>query len=63
MSGPSLTFDHQLGQGAYGTVYKGKYDGKEVAIKAMTILSDDRNAQETQLFAQEAQCLASLDHP
>ena len=33
----------ELGSGGYGTVYKGKFDGKEVAVKMIQLDSQERS--------------------
>ena len=44
-------FDQQLGTGSNGTiVYAGKFDGREVAIKAMLVKFYDVASQETKLL-------------
>ncbi|OIT32545.1 PREDICTED: serine/threonine-protein kinase HT1-like [Nicotiana attenuata] len=52
-----------IGQGAYGSVYKGVYNGKEVAVKILDLRDEDRRAIVTKAFTQEVSIWYNLSHP
>uniref|UniRef100_A0A0E0MDT3 Protein kinase domain-containing protein n=2 Tax=Oryza punctata TaxID=4537 RepID=A0A0E0MDT3_ORYPU len=53
--------ERKLGQGAYGTVYKGEFrDGKEIAVK---MLHNDTLGFDDKQFENEFQNLMRLEHP
>ena len=69
-AGQSVKIGEEIGRGAYGTVHKGTYQGKPVAIKRIHQLllenaryhrSDYDHVQ--QEFIRECDLLASLEHP
>ena len=69
-AGQSVKIGEEIGKGAYGTVHKGTYQGKPVAIKRIHQLllenarynrSDYDHVQ--QEFIHECDLLASLEHP
>ena len=69
-AGQSLKFGEEIGRGAYGTVHKGTYQGKPVAIKRIhrLLLENARYHQSDydhvqQEFVRECDLLASLEHP
>ncbi len=37
-----LVIEKEIGKGAYGKVYKARYAGREVAVKSMALLKDER---------------------
>merc|ERR1712137_314327 len=51
----------KLGKGAFGTVYKGKLHGKDVAIKKLHVTNLDAEAQED--FKAEMMIMSKLRHP
>jgi serine/threonine protein kinase len=55
----SLIFNpnNKLGEGGYGIVCKGSWDGKTVAIKRILRQSDDKSCN------QEEDAMKKLDHP
>ncbi|KAJ0396699.1 hypothetical protein ATCC90586_008194 [Pythium insidiosum] len=57
----ALQLGQKISQGAYGEVFRGHYDGKDVAIKR---LSSHHRADHQQVarFKQEAQLMASISH-
>ncbi|KAK4373196.1 hypothetical protein RND71_008580 [Anisodus tanguticus] len=58
-----LKVNNLIGQGAYGSVYKGFYDGKEVAVKILDMSNEKRRAVVTKAFTQEVSIWYKLDHP
>ncbi|XP_059306569.1 serine/threonine-protein kinase STY13-like [Lycium ferocissimum] len=58
-----LKVNNLIGQGAYGSVYKGLYDGKEVAVKILDMSNEKRRAVITKAFTQEVSIWYKLDHP
>ena len=54
-----LKLHSKLGSGAFGIVYKGTYDGTEVAVKTLS-KADCRDAK--QCFFREARTLERLKH-
>lgn len=55
-----LEFGNLLGQGAFGSVYSGKYKDREVAIKKIEVLLNDNALND---FEREADILSKLSHP
>eukprot|EP00775_Hariotina_reticulata_P006929 gene6929-7147_t len=51
----------KLGQGAFGCVYKGTYDGSPCAIKTVSVALDKEDSAHRQ-FLREAHILQSCDH-
>ena len=64
----NLKFDtgrqNETGRGSYGTVYKGEFDGRPVAVKILhsTLLEDRRNDRILREFEKESSILKALDH-
>ena len=53
----------KVGQGAFGTVYKGNYDGKVVAIKVLTAEGSGSDAESAKrMFFREALALQKCNH-
>lgn len=50
-----------IGQGAFGTVYRAKMSGKEVAVKRLNVQSVDADTMEE--FEQEISIMSNLRHP
>lgn len=46
ISPDEIEIGKKLGRGAFGTVYRGKLHGKDVAIKKLHVTSMDEEAQE-----------------
>ncbi|RYR37499.1 hypothetical protein Ahy_A09g042378 [Arachis hypogaea] len=60
-----LNLQHVVANGAYGTVYKGTYDGQDVAVKVLD-WGEDGGASAASLrasFQQEVTVWQKLDHP
>lgn len=57
-----VDFYEVIGQGSFGSVYKGKYKNKTVAIKKLKP-GLFRARQELEKFCREIQILCELDHP
>ena len=55
-----LIIEREIGKGAYGKVYKAKYDGREVAVKSMALLKDER---ERNWMKREISLLKQVRHP
>ena len=69
-AGQSVKIGEEIGRGAYGTVHKGTYQGKPVAIKRIhqLLLENARYHRSAydhvqQEFIRECDLLASLEHP
>ena len=64
---PSLEIDKEISRGAYGAVYSGRLDGKEVAVKRIHRLLQTvrQNELEEMLdnFQHECELLERVDHP
>ncbi len=60
-----FTIDKELGAGAMGTVYRGRYDktGQVYAIKVMSVGLGDTNSGAVDRFEREAKILKRLNHP
>jgi predicted Ser/Thr protein kinase len=56
-----ISRSEKLGEGAFGVVYKGKYDGKPVAVKI--IKNADVELAFIEEFGKEVEALASVSHP
>jgi serine/threonine protein kinase len=52
----------QIGQGAFGVVYRGKWSGEDVAVKVLQTACSAQS-RELKSFAQEASLLSTLTHP
>ncbi|PHT97836.1 hypothetical protein BC332_33241 [Capsicum chinense] len=52
-----------IAEGAYGSVYKGVYDGKQVAVKIIDLRDEKKRTTLTKAFAQEVSIWHKLDHP
>nr|XP_009589903.1 serine/threonine-protein kinase STY13-like [Nicotiana tomentosiformis] len=59
----NIKVESLIGQGAYGSVYKGVYNGKEVAVKILDLRDEDRKAIVTKAFTQEVSIWYKLNHP
>lgn len=55
-----IKLDNYLGGGAYGKVYRGRWQGDEVALKVMVGHLEEKNIQE---FHKEAKLMTALSHP
>ena len=55
-----LEIEREIGKGAYGKVYKAKYAGREVAVKSMALLKDER---ERNWMKREISLLKQVRHP
>ncbi|PHT31226.1 hypothetical protein CQW23_27563 [Capsicum baccatum] len=58
-----LKISNFIAEGAYGSVYKGVYDGKQVAVKILDLSDEKRRTTLTKAFAQEVSIWHKLDHP
>jgi hypothetical protein len=58
-----LKLESQIGTGAFGVIYKGKYQHHPVAIKQLVNTPDLEDSDTWQEFTQEAKILSSLRHP
>jgi len=52
-----------IAKGAYGSVYKGVYDGKQVAVKILDLSNEKRRNIVTKAFTQEVSIWYNLHHP
>ncbi|KAM3283177.1 hypothetical protein P3S67_026822 [Capsicum chacoense] len=52
-----------IAEGAYGSVYKGVYDRKQVAVKILDLSDEKRRATVAKAFAQEVSIWNKLGHP
>jgi len=66
----NVTVERMLGEGGFGVVYKGLMDGKEVAVKELTVrrstallAEDDESIDKFRAFAHEVWIMSKLDHP
>lgn len=58
----TMRFRLLMAKGAYGEVWRGEFEGKEVAIKRL--ISDKRgDIRAMEVFAKEVRLASSLDHP
>ena len=57
-----VEFKEEIGKGSYGTVKRGWYQGKEVAIKSLIVRDLISNSLVKYLYS-ELEVLQSLDHP
>jgi len=55
-----IEIEKEIGKGAYGKVYKATYDGREVAVKSMALLKDER---ERNWMKREISLLKQVRHP
>ena len=55
----AVTLGHELGRGFYGVVYRGRWQARAVAVKALTSAAD---AQQQLAFLREAERLFELRH-
>ncbi|GLC74942.1 hypothetical protein PLESTF_001575500 [Pleodorina starrii] len=59
-----LTDSSPIGQGQFGSVYRGVYAGKSVAIKLLPkMFLGDASPADVETFIQEAAVLSGVDHP
>ncbi|KXZ50231.1 hypothetical protein GPECTOR_17g869 [Gonium pectorale] len=59
-----LTDSAPIGQGQFGSVYRGMYAGRSVAIKVLPkMFLGDASPSELETFVQEAAVLSGVDHP
>ncbi|PHT28104.1 hypothetical protein CQW23_32290 [Capsicum baccatum] len=58
-----LKISNFIAKGAYGSVYKGVYEGKQVVVKILDLSDEKRRATLTKAFAQEVSIWHKLDHP
>jgi len=56
-----LQFGKELGEGGFGIVFQGKWQGAPVAIKTLKLTAMSQEAKED--FIKEAQIMANLRHP
>ncbi|XP_049342665.1 serine/threonine-protein kinase STY13-like [Solanum verrucosum] len=52
-----------IAKGTYGSVYKGVYDGKQVAVKILDLSNEKRRNIVTKAFTQEVSIWYNLHHP
>ncbi|KAH0720900.1 hypothetical protein KY289_006233 [Solanum tuberosum] len=58
-----LKVNNIIAKGAYGSVYKGVYDGKQVAVKILDLSNEKRRNIVTKAFTQEVSIWYNLHHP
>ncbi|KAK4725046.1 hypothetical protein R3W88_027825 [Solanum pinnatisectum] len=58
-----LKVNNIIAKGAYGSVYKGVYDGKQVAVKILDLSNEKRRDIVTKSFTQEVSIWYNLHHP
>jgi serine/threonine protein kinase len=56
-----LEYLEELGHGSFATVYKGRYNGREVAIKVMKQV--DENTAEIEAIRKECQVMSNIESP
>jgi len=59
----ALKIDQKLAEGAFGTVFKGSYYEKEVAIKKLKLRDNVLSTELIEDLRKEAEILASIRHP
>lgn len=59
-----ITLLEKIGEGSYGCVYKGEFEGKQVAVKQLKLEEFyDSNDQELRDFLQELEFMTNENHP
>lgn len=59
----TIELKETLGSGSFGTVYRGRYEGEDVAVKKLKYRSFSTRAEAKSAIEQEVGFLTLLDHP
>jgi serine/threonine protein kinase len=58
-----LEFEHKIGEGGFGEVFRAKWRGTTVAVKTLKGTGDALNPKEVEKFSKEVTILRALHHP
>ncbi|KDD74299.1 protein tyrosine kinase, partial [Helicosporidium sp. ATCC 50920] len=62
-SSKQVVLHEQLGSGAFGTVYRGEWRGRAVAVKVLQTAGASSHSKELDSFRREVEVLSRLKHP